>query len=245
MFLSRRLLDAAERGENWLEGRRIGVRQQRGKIVGPREIACAQLRQGRRPTVLGLGQIGLSHQERARQRRKRVAHNFRRSHDCDAPEVDARHHARRGQPWHEAGAHERGLAGAARAVHQEKRATLLGRILEPVDGFGDIPAATEEYRCVLGAEGGKSAEWRALDLCRPGESAAMQHLFFQPFAQQASARASKSSVDAKLWKAALNSPAGVLNQASKNDFRCCHCVSISLRLGSSSCTLGGCGKRKT
>ena len=96
-------------------------------------------------------------------------------HDRDAPEVDARHHARRGKPWHEAGAHQRRLAGAARPIHQEKRATLLGRVLEPVDGLGDIAAATEKYRCVLGAEGGKSAEWRPLDLCRPGEGAAMKY----------------------------------------------------------------------
>ena len=95
----------AERREDRLEGRLIGVRQQCGKIVGPRKVACAQLRQGRRPALLGLGQIGLGHQESARQRRKRVAQNFRRSHDRDAPNVNARHHARRGEPWHEAGAH--------------------------------------------------------------------------------------------------------------------------------------------
>jgi hypothetical protein len=60
-----------------------------------------------------------------------------------------------------------------------------------------------------------------------------------------SACASKSSVEAKVWKAALNWPVWVRNQVSKKTLRCSHCASISARSGSSRRTLGGCGKRNT
>ena len=96
-----------------------------------------------------------------------------------------------------------------------KAHTPLGRVLQPVYGFGDIAAAAEEDRRVLGAENVKAAERRPLDFDRPHDRAAAQDLLVEPFAQQRFDLGPGNRRSKQRMEAALNWPLGVRNQVSK------------------------------
>ena len=147
-----------------------------------------------------------------------------------------------GQPRHQPRPHQRGLAGTARAVDQQKRTALLGGVLQPLDRFGDVAAAAEEDRRVLGAKGGKAAERRALDLHRPHRRAAMQHILIEPFAQQCFRLHLEIVGRSKGLEGGLELPS-LRAKPTLEEFLEARPLSLRSRPrpGSSSCTLGGCG----
>ena len=60
----------------------------------------------------------------------------------------------------------------------------LCRILQRVNGFGNVARATEEDGGVFGTEGREPTEWRALDLDRPGYGPAEIAFALKPAPQQ-------------------------------------------------------------
>ena len=115
------------------------------------------------------------------------------AHHRGAPYVDARNHAGRGEPRRQAGAHQRGLAGAAFADDQQERniarrradvALRFGHALQLLDGARDFAVAAEIDRRVAGVERQQAAERRTLGLDRPDHAAVARHVLGDPLPQQ-------------------------------------------------------------
>ena len=174
--------DAVERLENRLGATFVGMGEQLGELRRRRVVARGHLRKRRQGALVLVIAGGI--EQACGKRRHGSAFVLAGAHHRDAPEIDRRHHARRGEPWHETGQRQRGLARAAGADDEQERRLARPRILQRIDRLGDVARAAEEHGSMFGAERGQPAEGRALGVDRPEHRAAFEDLLLEPGPEQ-------------------------------------------------------------
>ena len=152
------------------------------RSAGVAVIALGHLWQRRQLTLVL--EVGFLVEKMRRKRRNRTFRMLAGAHHRDAPDIDRRHDARRGQPRHDAGKGQRGFSRAACADDEQEWRPPVTGVLQRIDRLGDVARAAEEHRRMLGAERRQPAERRALDVDRPQHRAALEHLLLEPAAQQ-------------------------------------------------------------